>query len=149
MSVAMEAHMPTEPSEVQVAFRGEECSRGQVAMTGDILIVDDDPSVLKSVARLLTAYGYSTVVAANGSQALQRALEQSPDVILMDVHMPAMNGVDAARAIKSHPQLQRTAIIAITALPSDRELEEPSFDCVLKKPCPASDLIAAIEKVRR
>jgi CheY-like chemotaxis protein len=118
-------------------------------MTGNILIVDDDLSVLKSVARLLSAHGYSITVATDGSQALQKALEETPDVILMDVHMPIMNGVDAARAIKSHPQLQRTVIIAITALPSDRERDEPSFACVLMKPCPASDLIAAIERVRR
>ena len=113
-----------------------------------ILVVDDDPSVRVSTSRLLTAHGHTVVEAENAALALQRAVEVRPDVILMDLHMPDRNGVEAARQIKQHAQLGGTPIVAITATPADWLPEPDLFITVLHKPYPSSQLLAVLTGCR-
>jgi twitching motility two-component system response regulator PilH len=113
-----------------------------------ILVVDDHPSVRKSALRLLVARGYTAIEATNAVEALAKAIEIIPDVILMDLHMQPMNGLDAARQLKAMDGLKNIPIIAMSATPP-LQPELQLFARVLLKPCPATDLVDAIESALR
>ena len=88
-----------------------------------ILLVEDDMSNREMLARRLEWEGYHVVTAENGAQAIVRAIEEYPDLILMDMGLPVMNGWQATHRIKSTSSTQTIPIIALTAfaLSSDRE----------------------------
>jgi len=79
-------------------------------MTNSILIVDDNEDLRKVLAWLLQPRGYETLQAATGREAIEKAIVAQPSLILLDLHLPDMSGVDTARAIKKD---QRTALIPI------------------------------------
>jgi CheY-like chemotaxis protein len=118
-------------------------------MSAVILVVDDERSVRVSMLRLLTARGYQTVAAANAVEALKKAQEIRPDVILMDILMPGTDGIEATRNIRARPQLKNTPIIAISATPPDSAESRQLFDTILTKPCSSKQILTAIENVLR
>lgn len=85
-----------------------------------ILIVDDDARNVRLLAAMLHADRYATLSAGNGREALDHAAEHLPDLILLDVMMPDMNGFEVIEKLKSDPATQRIPIIMVTAL-DDRE----------------------------
>ena len=80
-----------------------------------ILIVEDDLKNLKLVRDLLQVFGYVTLEATNGKQGVEVAKEQKPDLILMDIQMPVMDGLQATRLLKSDEETKKIPIIALTA----------------------------------
>ncbi len=111
-------------------------------------MVDDERSVRVSLLRILRATGYDAVGAGSGQEALAKALEWHPDVVLMDLMMPLENGMDTARKMRSHAPLACIPIIALTA--SSLSVETQSFfQLVLTKPCLSVDLLSAIANVTR
>ena len=80
-----------------------------------ILIADDDEDILELVRLRLTRSGYETVLARNGAEALEAAREHKPDLALLDVSMPAMNGYEVTAALKSDPITRDMPIILLTA----------------------------------
>jgi PAS domain S-box-containing protein len=88
-----------------------------------VLLVDDNESNIMSVGDFLDSLGYKMVYAYTGREALEKVRENSPDVILMDIQMPDMDGLDAIRHLRLIPGLADTPVIALTALvmPGDRE----------------------------
>ena len=88
-----------------------------------ILLAEDSQVNILLIGDFLQSLGCRTVFAANGRQALEKAQEYHPDLILMDVQMPEMDGLSAIRRLRQDPEFARTPIIALTALamPGDRE----------------------------
>jgi CheY-like chemotaxis protein len=80
-----------------------------------ILIADDDEDILELVRLRLSRSGYETVVARNGAEAVTAAAEQTPDLALLDVSMPAMNGYEVTAALKADPATKDIPIILLTA----------------------------------
>ena len=80
-----------------------------------ILIVEDDSKNLKLVRDLLQVSGYVTLEATNGKLGVEVAKEQKPDLILMDIQMPVMDGLQAARLLKADEETKKIPIIALTA----------------------------------
>jgi two-component system, cell cycle response regulator DivK len=80
-----------------------------------ILIVEDDPMNREMLARRLSWEGYQVATAANGAQAVEMAGSELPDLILMDLAMPLLNGWQATRQIKSQPETRYIPVIALTA----------------------------------
>jgi CheY-like chemotaxis protein len=113
-----------------------------------ILLAEDNEANIGLLTDYLEGEGYHVVVARNGVEAVDRAREERPALILMDIQMPELNGLEAIRQIRAEPQLIDTPIIALTALamPEDRErcLAAGAND-YLSKPVSLKKLIVTIE----
>jgi PAS domain S-box-containing protein len=113
-----------------------------------ILLVDDNITTLETVYDYLEARGYHDTLSYDGTQAIEKTLDEHPDLILMDIQMPRMDGLEATRRIRANPEIAATPIIALTALAmsGDRErcLEAGAND-YLSKPVSFKKLKAAIE----
>jgi CheY-like chemotaxis protein len=100
------------------------------------------------LVKLLTLIGFSVQGADNGQAAIKRWQEWAPDLILMDVHMPVMDGLEATRRLKADPRGGDTAIVALTASALDedrRAVAESHADDFVAKPCREDELL---EKMR-
>jgi CheY-like chemotaxis protein len=84
-------------------------------MTEKILIIDDDVDTLRLVGLMLQRQGYQISAATNGEQGLAKALEEKPDIILLDVMMPDMDGYEVTRRLRKNPTTQSTPILMFTA----------------------------------
>ena len=80
-----------------------------------ILVVDDNPMNLKLVAYLMTAHGFEVATAEDADQALARIAERRPKVILMDLQLPGIDGLELTRQIKANPATSDIIIVAVTA----------------------------------
>jgi two-component system, cell cycle response regulator DivK len=102
-----------------------------------VLLVEDNYDNFEMVRFLLERAGYTVVGARNGREAVTAAREHKPDVILMDLSLPEMDGWEAAREIKNDPTIAGIPLIALTAhtLPGDRQKAmEAGFDNYISKP---------------
>jgi two-component system cell cycle response regulator DivK len=108
-----------------------------------ILIVDDNDKNLRLVRDVLRFAGFRTVEAVTGGEGVATAIEQHPDVILMDIRLPDMDGTEAARLLKDEPRTADIPIVALTslAMKGDREWFLASgFDGYLEKPISVREL---------
>ncbi len=113
-----------------------------------ILVVDDHPENRDWLMKLLTSVGFSVRGAENGEAAIQVWEEWSPRLILMDVHMPVMGGIEATRRIKEDTRGKDTMIVALTASALDedrRAVAQSGADDFVSKPCSENELL---EKIR-
>ena len=86
-----------------------------------ILVVDDEPLVVDVLRRVLTRAGHSVVSAANGKEALKKALETRPDLVIMDIMMPEVDGYQATVYIKRHPLLHDIPVIFLTGQATEED----------------------------
>lgn len=87
---------------------------------GKILLVEDDPMVVKMYHRKLTLEGFDMTLAFNGEEGLEALKKDIPDIILLDVMMPKMNGIDMLKTVKANPDLKKIPIVILTNL-GDRQ----------------------------
>src|SRR6266481_1767768 len=117
-----------------------------------VLLAEDNPVNQRLAVCLLEQRGHTVVVANNGREALELYKISSPDLVLMDVQMPEMDGLDASIAIREHEKVsgKRTTIIALTAHAMKGDMERCLFsgmDGYLSKPVHPNELTAVIERV--
>jgi two-component system, cell cycle response regulator DivK len=115
-----------------------------------VLIVDDAPDNREAYAEYLRFRGYRTVEAATGAEAMERARSQSPDVILLDLRLPDIDGLEVSRYVRATKSPQQPKIIAVSAavFPSDvAEALDSGCDLFLQKPCLPDALVAEIERL--
>lgn len=86
-----------------------------------ILIAEDHPDSREALAALLEAFGFQVLLAVNGLEAVEVARRDCPDLILMDVMMPTLDGLEATRRIRDFPATRHIPIITLTALDQARE----------------------------
>jgi CheY-like chemotaxis protein len=115
-----------------------------------ILIVDDDPTIRSVLEALLEDEGFTPVTAANGREAVTIVRDSPPALVLMDLMMPVMSGVDAARALKTEPETANVPIIAMSAGFVLREsIDDLLADSIISKPFDLDALIANIRATLR
>jgi CheY-like chemotaxis protein len=114
-----------------------------------VLHVDDDPMNLRVVEEILSAFGHVSIRATSGAEALERLAEQAFDVVLMDIHMPGMSGVEALQHLRAMPAPAGvTPVIALTADVISRrpdEYRQLGFTDFVAKPILVSGLLQAIK----
>jgi CheY-like chemotaxis protein len=111
-----------------------------------ILVVDDHDDTRELLATLFESAGYEVVVAADGLEAVTMARAYTPAVILMDLYMPKMDGVEATRRIKASTQLGDIPIVAYTARPPGPMRDDNLFAAICQKPCPPDVLMQVVKR---
>ena len=102
-----------------------------------VLIVDDNEKNRKLAQVVLSAAGFHTLEAATGAEAVTLAMEHVPDVVLMDLQLPDMNGSDALRELERNERTTRIPVVAMSAMPLEGTggwLEEVGFAGSIEKP---------------
>lgn len=121
-------------------------------MTTRILCVEDNPQNMRLVRKILTGAGYEVVEAVNGEQALAMVEQETLDVVLMDVNLPDIDGLEVTRRIRQMPQFNNLPIVALTAnaMHGDRErCMEAGCNGYVPKPITKVELFATITQMLR
>lgn len=109
-----------------------------------VLVVDDYADTRDMLSFALEAAGYGVLVAETGREALVMAHRHHPAVVVMDIFMPDMDGIEATRRLRADPHLGRIPIVAHTARPWGLAGIEDLFDAVCPKPCPPDLLVELV-----
>jgi len=118
-------------------------------MAATILVAEDNEKNRQLIRDILLYHGFQVFEAENGAVAIEKAIRQRPDLILMDIQMPVMDGMTAARLIRTDPSLQGIPVIALTsfAMTGDRErLLEAGFDDYIAKPIDTRQLPEIVKR---
>ena len=119
-------------------------------MKEKILIVEDNPLHMKLIEMTLRAENYTLLKATDGEEALDMAMRERPDLILMDLNLPKMTGFEATRKLRENPAFSHTPIIALTAyaMRGDRErVIESGCDAYVTKPIDTRELPGVIAEM--
>ena len=117
-----------------------------------ILLVDDEPDILEILSYNLSAEGYTISTASNGLEAVKKAKKQQPHLIIMDVMMPEMDGIEACEKIRNLPELKDTVITFLTARGEDYSQVagfEAGADDYINKPIKPKVLVSKIKSLLR
>lgn len=118
-----------------------------VSMPSTILVADDEPDIVYLVARRLTQFGFTVITAVNGEEALQTARSTMPDLVLLDVMMPKLTGVEVSRLLRSDPQTHSLPVILMSAGLFDKKIIPDDADAFIAKPFGARELPALVSEV--
>ena len=119
-------------------------------MPQTILVVDDDPQICRLVELNLTRAGYAVTTASDGEEALAKIAEARPDLVVLDVMMPRMDGFEALRRIKSDPGLADLRVLMLTAKAQDADIFrgwQMGADCYLTKPFNPMELLTFVKRI--
>lgn len=112
-----------------------------------ILVVDDEPNIVRTVADRLKMKGYDVLTPADGEEGIQRALEQKPDLVLLDVMMPKLDGYGALERLRQMEETRRMPVIMLTARSQAEDVMRATSsgaDDYVVKPF---DFVALLEKI--
>ncbi len=115
-----------------------------------VLLVDDYPDAREMYSEYLQFSGFDVVEATNGMEALQSAIDRSPDIILMDLSLPVMDGWEATRRLKADERTASIPVVALTghALAGISEgAKQAGCDAFVTKPCLPEDLVKEIRRI--
>ena len=113
-----------------------------------ILIVDDSPTQINVLTRILARQGYEVITAGDGAQGVDKASSENPDLILMDVVMPNLNGFQATRQITKNPATRHIPVIMLTSKEQDTDkvwAERQGASDYLTKPPVETELLQKIQ----
>lgn len=112
-----------------------------------ILLVDDEPSIIKMVGKRLEVEGFDVVVAMDGEEAFQKAQSENPDLIILDLMLPLLNGYEVCAMLKKDP-LSRKIPIALFSARAQEKDEKVGLDCgadrYIRKPFKSQDLMGQV-----
>ena len=117
-----------------------------------ILVVDDDPTQVKLLEGILTNNGFVPITAVEAAAGLQMAMTQNPDLIILDVMMPIINGYNFCRLLKSQEIQKRIPVILVTSRDEKKDFDigrEMGADTYLTKPVNTEELLKAVTRLLR
>jgi DNA-binding response OmpR family regulator len=115
-----------------------------------ILLVDDDPYILLSLEFLMKKAGYKVFVARNGTEALDSIQASQPDIVLLDIMMPDVDGYAICRHIRATPALAGIKVVFLSAKTKEQDIQkgfEAGADRYIKKPFSTKDLVKQVEEL--
>jgi two-component system cell cycle response regulator DivK len=115
-----------------------------------ILIIEDNDKNMKLARDILNAKGYQTLEAVTGEEGVRLAKEKLPDLVLMDIQLPGINGIEAFRQIRADARTARIPVIALTAsvTPTDRsEITAAGFDAFIGKPISLKEFVETVKRL--
>jgi two-component system cell cycle response regulator DivK len=115
-----------------------------------ILIVEDNDKNMKLARDILNAKGYKTLEAVTGEEGVKVAKEKLPDLVLMDIQLPGINGIEAFRQIRADAKSARIPVVALTAsvTPTDRsEINAAGFDAFIGKPISLKEFVETVKRL--
>jgi len=119
-------------------------------MSKRVLLAEDEPNIIESLTFLLERAGYEVSVETNGRKALNTALNSTPNVLVLDVMLPELDGYEILRQLRSDPRGASLPVLMLTAK-GQREDRETALECgadlFLTKPFANSDIISAVEQL--
>jgi CheY-like chemotaxis protein len=120
-------------------------------MKARILVIDDDRVTLTMLEMILSRHGYQVLIAKDGEEGMELAFKIKPDVVISDMLIPKIHGLDICNKIKQDPQLKDTKIILMTAVYKGAafqfEAKESGADHFIEKPIDTNELLDKLEKL--
>ena len=114
-----------------------------------ILIIDDETDLVSTIEYRLKCYNYSVITAANGKEGLEKAISEKPDLILLDIDMPVMNGHQMLEQVRNHPEIKDIPAIMITALCEAKDIATASSYGISDYVTKPFDFTELMEKITR
>lgn len=114
-----------------------------------VLIVEDNDKNMKLARDVLQAKGYQTLEAETGEEGVRLAKERTPDLVLMDIQLPGINGIEAFRQLRADPKTARIPVVALTAsvTPTDRsQITAAGFDAFVGKPINLKEFLDTVKR---
>ncbi|GER93971.1 response regulator [hot springs metagenome] len=115
-----------------------------------ILIVDDLLMIHRIIGQILTDAGYKVLKAENGKKGYEMTMTWKPDLVIMDIEMPVMNGIEATKMIKSAPAISHIPVVILTSLGSEEDREnakKAGADYFLNKPISKDSLLEIVKNI--
>ena len=115
-----------------------------------ILIVEDNEKNMKLARDVLQAKGYTTLEAVTAEEGLRVAKEQKPDLVLMDIQLPGISGIEAFGQLRADPRTAAIPVVALTAsvTPTDRtQITEAGFDAFVGKPINLKEFLETVKRL--
>lgn len=119
-------------------------------MAARILIAEDNSNIVESLTFVLEREGFTVAAALDGEDAMRQLREAAPDVLILDLMLPRMNGFEVLKLVKSDPLLRSLPVIVLTAkgqMQDRRMAEEIGIEAFMTKPFSNSDIVAAVRRV--
>ncbi|MGE5203844.1 MAG: response regulator [Acidobacteriota bacterium] len=115
-----------------------------------ILIVEDNEKNMKLARDVLQSKGYATLEAVTGEEGVRLAIDRKPDLVLMDIQLPGINGIEALRQVRADAACARIPVVAFTAsvTPTDRsQISAAGFDGFLSKPINLKEFLETVKRL--
>lgn len=116
-----------------------------------VLIADDEPNILMSLEFLMKKEGYKVYIARDGGEAFELIQQEKPDLLLLDIMMPRMDGYELCQFVKQHPDYKHAKVIFLSAKSKDLDVQkgyDVGGDLYIPKPFSTRDLIAKINQLK-
>ncbi|HXQ22815.1 MAG TPA: response regulator [Candidatus Acidoferrales bacterium] len=121
----------------------------KILVVGKILVVEDEPDIMRIIIHALTAAGYQVIPAYGGEDAIRKVKTHKPDLVLTDLAMPVVSGVEVIQMIKEDPETQHIPVIAVTAHVWDglaQSAGQVGCDGYISKPFSTKQLVQEVQK---
>jgi len=121
-----------------------------MSIVNKILIADDDIEMRESLAAMLEASGYKVIKAENGAEAVEMAAKELPSLIMLDIHMPKMNGLNACKAIKTNQVTKPIPVVMLTVEGSISEIQQAigyGASTYITKPSSKEEILKVVRSI--
>lgn len=121
-----------------------------VASKKRILVIDDDPAIVRAITINLHSVGYETITALDGADGLRKVVAEKPDLVILDIMMPEIDGFEVLKMLKDNPDTQHIPVLMLTAFPTDENITRSyglNSDCFIPKPFEPEMLLTVVQRL--